>query len=139
MQISKTVEEVLRDSPATRNSDKLLLLEVWDKLGFGLSDGQRRKFMDMPSVESIRRVRQKVQESGKYQATNEVSRQRRIKSYIMQQNMPIATPERTEYLSEHQPKAVGWLSDEDFEHPHLDDPRINDLPDDGKVFSEKPF
>lgn len=42
----------------------------------------------MPSLETLRRVRQKIQEGGKYPATDLVKRERKFKSLQMQQQAP---------------------------------------------------
>lgn len=94
MKLNKTIEHVLTNYPEARDSDKYLILKVWEAYGLYLSESQKDKFMGCPSTESIRRTRQKLQEQGKYRASERVSRHRRIKSYIVQQNAPTATPER---------------------------------------------
>jgi hypothetical protein len=100
MRVTNLVEQILRDNEKTRNSDKLLLLEIWTRLGFELTDAQRSKFIDMPSSETIRRIRQKIQEGGKYPATERIRSERYHKSLVMQQNAPSAKPKRIEEISE---------------------------------------
>jgi len=60
--IKEVVEEVLNECPPARDSDKLLTILVYKKLGF-------RMYIDdiknSPSFESIRRSRQKIQEDKK--------------------------------------------------------------------------
>lgn len=90
------VEAILRRDPDTRNSDKKLNLATFEALGLGLSETQKAKFMKLPSTETIRRIRQKLQAEGKYLATDRVRRERRVKSMIVQQNEPIAKSERLE-------------------------------------------
>lgn len=94
MKLNNTIEHILLNYPEARDSDKYLILKVWEQYGLYLSDVQKDKFMDCPSTESIRRTRQKLQEQGKYKASDRVSRHRRIKSYVVQQNAFTASPER---------------------------------------------
>jgi len=94
------VESILSRDPETRNSDKKLILAVWDYMGLNLSDTQKAKFMDMPPAETIRRLRQKLQERGRYRASDSVRHERYIKSLIMQQNEPKAPVERVETILE---------------------------------------
>lgn len=97
MIVSKIVEDTLREKPYTRNSDKELLLHVWSHLGLELTAEQRSKFRDMPSTETVRRIRQKLQEGGKYPADQAVRKVRQFESQQMQQIAPIATPK---YISQ---------------------------------------
>lgn len=92
--VDKLVEWALREFPETRNSDKELLIRVWNHLGFHLTYQQEQKFRDLPSTESIRRVRQRIQAEGKYVAVDRIRRARKMKGLVMQQNEPIAKPER---------------------------------------------
>ncbi len=98
--VTPTVEKILRDYPQTRSSDKLLLLYVWHNMGLILTEKQMEKFMDMPSTETIRRIRQKIQENGQYLATDRIRRERHIKSLEVQQNEPTAQPKRLEQVLE---------------------------------------
>lgn len=100
MRVTPIVKRVLRDSPEARNSDKELIIQVWGQLGFYLSESQLAKFRDMPSTETIRRIRQKLQQGGEFKATSPVAQVRRFKSYEVQQNAPQAKPERLESLIE---------------------------------------
>ena len=98
--ISRVVEMCLRDYPETRDSDRKLLVKVWEHCGFYLSEAQRYKFFGIASPESIRRTRQKIQESGKYPASERVSKSRRLKSLIVQQNIHTIKPEKTDNVLE---------------------------------------
>lgn len=119
--ITKVVESILATQPECRDSDRELLINVMQRYGVDLSPRQIVAFRHMPSVESVRRVRQKIQEQGKYLPSERVAKQRRLKGYIMQQNAPKASPERTGQLLEQQPKpipnpaptqqAISWLED----------------------------
>lgn len=97
-QISSVVQNLLRDNAKMRNNDRLLILTVWENYGFKLTDEQRQKFWDLPSAETIRRIRQKLQEKGDYPADASVARVRRHRSMVMQQNMPTSKPERIQQL-----------------------------------------
>ena len=98
MTITQTVNTILRDHPASRNSDKVLILEVFARYGFRLTPIQEDKFFDLPSVETVRRVRQKIQESGKYLADKPIHNQRHFKSLQMRQITPSATPRYIEQI-----------------------------------------
>lgn len=92
--ISRVVEMVLRDYPETRDSDRKLLVKVWAHCGLYLSEAQAYKFFSIAPPESIRRIRQKIQERGQYKASKRVAKVRELKSQVVQQNAPIAKPER---------------------------------------------
>lgn len=49
---------------------------------------QVQRFRDMPSFETLRRVRQKIQEDGKYKASKRVEDSRKFKAMQMQQTVP---------------------------------------------------
>lgn len=100
MKLNNTIEHVLTNYPEARDSDRYLILKVWEAYGLYLSEDQKDRFIACPSTESIRRTRQRLQERGKYKASDRVSRHRRIKSYVMQQNAPKASPERLGELVE---------------------------------------
>ena len=74
--IQNLVRSVLRDNKQTRNSDRLLMLKVWETQGLHLTDEQKHTFMKCASSESIRRVRQKIQEAGIYQSYEPVKQAR---------------------------------------------------------------
>lgn len=74
MNTLQRVESILEHLPATRNSDKRLLLTYWEKQGLLLTDEQKRKFMNLTTAESITRARRKLKR--KYPATKEVDDKR---------------------------------------------------------------
>ena len=86
------VGKVLRDVPDTRDSDRLLILEVWEREGLILNPIQREQFMQVSSTETIRRVRQKYQEEGLYPAQDKIKKERDYRSWEMQQVMPSVKP-----------------------------------------------
>jgi len=98
MRVTPLVESALRTNEQARNSDKVLLIQIWHELGFELTIPQQKKFLELPSPETIRRVRQKIQESGKYPATERVRDTRHLMDMQIQQNAPTAKPERLEDL-----------------------------------------
>lgn len=99
MNVADKVRFILSHSTAARNSDKRLMVYFMQKEGMNLSDEQIRAFYDMPSPETIRRTRQKIQEAGEYVPTiREVAERRKLKSWEMQQNMPGAKPEAVERI-----------------------------------------
>lgn len=87
MKIAETIKRILKDYPETRSSDKELQIILMQESGMMLTPIQIEKFKDMPSFESIRRTRQKIQEDGLYVATDRVRRARRFKSYEVQQRI----------------------------------------------------
>ena len=76
MRIKEQVESILKYDPASRNSDKRLLVVYMQKAGMNLTPEQIEKFKDLPSTETIRRIRQKLQEQGKYPAKEEINEAR---------------------------------------------------------------
>lgn len=109
MKVSAIVEQVLSTSREARNSDKELLLRVMERFGLYLSDTQKQKFRDMPQFETIRRIRQKLQESGKYLADQVIGKERSFKGLSMQQRNP--NVEKIEQVIEY--KAIPWLGEDD--------------------------
>lgn len=112
MRLTPHIEQILAENPKARDSDKELILAVCQILGADLTPRQL-EVLHRVNFESIRRTRQKLQEQGKFMPSPEVAKQRRLKSYIVQQNAPIAKPERLETLVAEQPKAVSWLEDDE--------------------------
>ena len=77
MTTKETVEKVLSERPETRDNDRLLLLHVWEEQGLVLTPEQKHVFKNIASSETIRRTRQLLQESGEYEASENVSSARR--------------------------------------------------------------
>lgn len=80
MTLNKIVENVLSNSVDARNNDKRLMIEVFEAKGLYFSERQKEKIMQLPSVESITRMRRKIQQEGKYKATEKVQKMRKIKA-----------------------------------------------------------
>lgn len=99
MRVKDKVARVLSTNTQARDNDKLLMLQVWEIEGFFLTDNQKKAFMKSSSPESIRRMRQKMQEEGKYRAS-EVVEQKRYELYTETKDAINAAP-----------AAISWLSD----------------------------
>jgi len=74
MKVSKLVEQVLKDWPEARDSDRFLLVKVWERqMGQPMHPNLKEFVMHKAfSPESIRRTRQKFQEQGQYPASKKV-------------------------------------------------------------------
>lgn len=96
MTISNRVEAILKASKDARNSDTMLQIIYMQKAGMNLTQHQIELFKSLPSMETLRRTRQKIQEGGKYPADKQVKKQRDFKSLQMQQITPKATPKYIE-------------------------------------------
>lgn len=98
MIVSKLVERILSQDEASRSNDKRLWLAVAKYYGLEFTKEQMSKFFDMPSFETVRRIRQKLQEQGSYQASPEVARHRRWRGMQVQQKIPATNPDRVDRL-----------------------------------------
>lgn len=76
MTIKQRVENILRVSRLARNSDTELQIIYMQKSGMNLTPEQIQTFKNLPSMETIRRIRQKLQEEGKFPADAEVEEAR---------------------------------------------------------------
>jgi hypothetical protein len=74
--IAERVKNIMQAVPATRSSDKELEIVYMQKAGMDLTPAQVNLFKQLPSMETIRRIRQKIQESGELLATPEVEKAR---------------------------------------------------------------
>ena len=81
-----------------RNSDKALIVRVWEQQGFHLNLWQTQQFFRSASPETVRRIRQKVQEKGLYPADENVQKERRYRSYRVQQVVTRATAKYIEQV-----------------------------------------
>jgi len=77
------VKEILASYPETRSDDKKLILKVWEAQGLILTPEQKNLFKTCFSTETIRRTRQKIQEEGQFEATDEVKHARKKKEKEM--------------------------------------------------------
>lgn len=103
------IERILQTSRQARNDDRFLLVQLMQEYGMNLSYQQIEKFRDMPSMESIRRTRQKIQQEGKYPADQKVRKGRYAKSLITQQRMPTTKADKVQPLLEQ--RAIPWMED----------------------------
>ena len=60
------VKHCLKECPETRSSDRKLMLRVWELQGFRLSSKKQAFFLKVAAPETIRRIRQKLNEIGQY-------------------------------------------------------------------------
>jgi len=109
MRVKDEVEAILQEVPSARNSDRVLFIEYMQRNGMNLSLSQREQFWNLAMPETVRRIRQKLQEGGKYMATDKVRRERQHKGWIVQQNIPSVSPKDVQRILE-QP-AIPWLDD----------------------------
>lgn len=95
MRLNLIVERLLANSQIYRDSDKHLILAVWRNEGLNLSPEQQTAFMHCSSPESIRRTRQKLQEGGRYAASEPVQEKRylKFKQHREIYGRPIKAPE----------------------------------------------
>lgn len=94
MNTSERVEAILKYDKQSRDSDKRLLIVFMQKAGMDLTPRQMEIFKEMPSMETIRRIRQKIQEQGKYPASEEVDNARFEKYQQVKYGINNEDPER---------------------------------------------
>lgn len=100
MTITQQVRNLLAYSRSARNSDKVLIHLYLKRAGLELTATQIDKLLSLPSFETITRVRRKLQESGEFLPSQDVAKQRKLKSYAVQQNAPRSTAESLERVLE---------------------------------------
>lgn len=93
MKILDQVTNILKASHKARNSDVELLLIYFQKFGMNLTPEQEATFRKMPSVETIRRTRQAIQERGDYRADEAVEEARYQQFKDVKQNIQSESPE----------------------------------------------
>lgn len=98
--IKTTVEKILQEYESPRNSDKWLMILFMEAHGIELTQGQKYRFLAMPSLESARRERQKFQEKGFYLATPKVQEKRSEMEENIRQGIKHAEPGDTRHLFE---------------------------------------
>lgn len=64
MTLEGRVRRKLEERPELRSDDKKLIVAIWDDLGLKLTEDQQKKLFEVYAPESIRRVRQKLNERG---------------------------------------------------------------------------
>lgn len=100
MTTAQRVEYILKASHKARNSDKELIKIYLYKAGLELTPAQIDKLMSLPSFETITRVRRKLQEQGKYPASEEVNEARYNKFKSITNNMATADAPQAEQILE---------------------------------------
>jgi hypothetical protein len=96
MKTRDRVENILKVSQASRNSDTELLIIYMQKSGMELTPKQKEIFRTLPSMETITRVRRQLQEQGKYEATQEIqeARYQKMKEHQEEYGDPYAHLEK---------------------------------------------
>lgn len=89
MRTQQLVELILKTNIGARNSDKELIIAYLEAIGVLLTPNQKELIHMNASFETIRRIRQKLQEEGMYVAHQQVRRIRNIKSQEIQQRIPV--------------------------------------------------
>ena len=102
MTITQRVENILKVSHQARNSDTELLIIYMQKAGMELTPRQVEVFKKLPSMETIRRIRQKLQEQGKYRADQSVETARYNKFKVMRGSAGVTTAQEAERILESQ-------------------------------------
>ena len=86
IKIATIVEQILSEHPKSRDSDNDLLARVWYAMGLRLTREQYDKLQELPSSDTITRIRRKLQEQGKYKASEGIQKYRRYKHRVIRQN-----------------------------------------------------
>lgn len=93
MTTTDRIRAILSVSKASRNSDLELWLIYAQKSGMGLSEAQIKVLRHMPTFETIRRTRQKLQENEQYPADPTVEQARFEKFKQVRENINHDSPE----------------------------------------------
>lgn len=93
MKILDQVTNILKASHMARNSDKQLMIIFMQKSGMNLSPQQIETFKRMPSLETVRRTRQLIQEQGKYPADQRIEEERYNKFKEVRHGIQYEDPE----------------------------------------------
>lgn len=87
------VESILSKYPASRDSDKLLMMLVWKQQGLALPYGEESFWFDICfNPESISRTRRKFQEMGMYKGTKRVEDERELEEEAVKEAMKDEEP-----------------------------------------------
>lgn len=111
MRVVDIVSNILQTSRQARNSDKHLIIKFMAHYGIHLNATQQSILMNMPSFETARRIRQKLQQEGKYTPDQTIADDRNFRGMRTQQMMPKLKSDQIEKITE-APTAVSWLYDE---------------------------
>lgn len=102
MRLFDRVYRIMERSAVTRNSDKMLLLEVWREQGLTLDAEQTHAFMKVATAESVTRARRKIQET-EFKGAQAIQDARAAKAQEYSQRA---------VASHYEAKAVSWLHDD---------------------------
>lgn len=98
MSLLYEVEQVLKDNIDARSSDKYLTVGVWWRYhedAFLVQDNKSyisvEKFFDLPSYDTISRIRRKLQEQNKYLPAIEIANTRKRKEKKIRKNINMTT------------------------------------------------
>ena len=110
MTIKQRVENILRVSKTARNSDDDLQIIYMQKSGMKLSNEQIKLFKDLPKMETLRRIRQKLQEEGKYLADSEVEKERYQRFKATRSSISRSTSDEIEQIitGDKEYKVMAW-------------------------------
>lgn len=97
MTINQIVEQALRDYPKTRNSDRELIVKVWEiQNGRDMNPSLREFFLNAAAFpDTVTRIRRKFQEHGEYPAVKEVEEQRYNKFTEIRGTIAGSSPRQT--------------------------------------------
>lgn len=88
MTITQRVTNIMKVSHQARNSDKELWIIYAQKSGLDLTAQQLDVLRAMPEFETIRRVRQKIQQDGMYEADPSIKAERKEKAELIRGAVP---------------------------------------------------
>ena len=92
MTVKNKIKAILTERPEMRDSDRKLLLYVWQRQGLDLTAEQERKFMDCMSAESITRARRIVQQENKHlRSSDQIQEERDNRARDYQMNAKVHT------------------------------------------------
>ncbi len=94
------IEQALRDYPETRDSDRKLMIKVWE-LQLGKPFGEKfRQWFETKAIaaETVTRTRRKFQEQSRYRATKPVENQRYEKFKNTKESIAEAEPNEVQRL-----------------------------------------
>lgn len=105
MKLYDTVKEMLEKYPKLRDDDKLLIWNVWGVTGL-IKNGSiaREDFLQAPHTESIRRVRQKIQEKHPHLAPSVLvesarkTKERQKGTFVYREKIPVQVNRKWLYV-----------------------------------------
>lgn len=100
MTTTEIIENILKQNHLARSDDKALLLAYWESQGLTLDYYQRAAFMKMKMPESVRRIRQKIQEKGLYRPEPKAYEKRQYRGEVIRSEIARRDASGTEELFE---------------------------------------